>query len=282
MPLRRPTTTPLPDEIYDEWAPQLREAELKVLLYVVRRTLGFRKSADAISLSQFTRGIVTADGRVLDHGCGVRNRSNVVRALKNLETKGLIRAVPGLTASGDQSVTTYALLWEGDEVTAAREPGGPDTGPRGSATTEPGWSFSEQKVVLQEDHGSAAAGPTTNSTPTNSQQNSETTRGSPSPSTRPIPDVPGCGQPAFEPAAAGAALWQALLEAIRPLLPAGGYAMWFSESRVLREAPGALTVGVANQMQRHYLDVRLRRFIERTLGDIGQGEVSIDFEVIGS
>ena len=42
MPLKRPTTTPLPDEIFDEWAPQLGEAELKVLLYIVRRTPGFR------------------------------------------------------------------------------------------------------------------------------------------------------------------------------------------------------------------------------------------------
>ena len=46
MPLTRPTTTPLPDEIYDLWAPQLGEAELKVLLYIVRRTLGFRKATD--------------------------------------------------------------------------------------------------------------------------------------------------------------------------------------------------------------------------------------------
>ena len=82
MPLKRPTTTPLPDEIYDEWAPLLGEAELKVLLYIVRRTLGFGKGSDAISLTQFLGGIVTRDGRVLDHGCGVKSRPNVIRALK--------------------------------------------------------------------------------------------------------------------------------------------------------------------------------------------------------
>src|SRR5690348_7160239 len=104
MPLKRPTTTPLPDEIYDEWVPVLGEAELKVLLYIVRRTLGFRKGADAISLKQFLGGIVTRDGRVLDRGCGVKSRPNIVRALKSLEDRGLIRTFKTQTAEGDHDV----------------------------------------------------------------------------------------------------------------------------------------------------------------------------------
>jgi hypothetical protein len=45
---RRPTTTPVPDELFDEWLAVLSGAELKCLLYIVRRTLGFKKDADAI------------------------------------------------------------------------------------------------------------------------------------------------------------------------------------------------------------------------------------------
>src|SRR5437762_152852 len=80
----RPTTTPVPDELFDEWLAVLSGGELKCLLYIVRRTLGFKKDADAISLSQMVHGITTRDGRVLDSGTGL-NRSTVVEALASLE-----------------------------------------------------------------------------------------------------------------------------------------------------------------------------------------------------
>ncbi len=74
MPLQRPTTTPVPDEIFDEWLAVLGHAELRVLLYIVRRTFGFdKRGGDTISYRQFTDGITTRDGRVLDRGCGVSN-----------------------------------------------------------------------------------------------------------------------------------------------------------------------------------------------------------------
>jgi hypothetical protein len=38
----RPTTTPTPDEIFDVWLSELTGSELKVLLYIVRRTFGFK------------------------------------------------------------------------------------------------------------------------------------------------------------------------------------------------------------------------------------------------
>jgi hypothetical protein len=65
-----PTYTQVPDELFDELMPRLSESELKVLLYVVRRTFGFKKSADDISLKQMVEGIRTRDGRQLDNGTG--------------------------------------------------------------------------------------------------------------------------------------------------------------------------------------------------------------------
>ena len=46
--LDEPNTTPMPDVFYDEVFPRLKEAEIRVLLYIVRRTFGFKKSSDHI------------------------------------------------------------------------------------------------------------------------------------------------------------------------------------------------------------------------------------------
>ena len=51
----RPTTTPVPDEVFDVLMDMLTGAELKVVLYICRRTFGFRKEADNISLTQMIR-----------------------------------------------------------------------------------------------------------------------------------------------------------------------------------------------------------------------------------
>lgn len=71
-----PNTTPVPDIYFDLLLPDLGLAEWRVLLYVVRRTLGFKKLSDAISLDQFTQGITTHEGTQLDAGTGL-SRSNV-------------------------------------------------------------------------------------------------------------------------------------------------------------------------------------------------------------
>jgi hypothetical protein len=67
----RPTYTAIPNELYVPM-PLLSAAELKVVLYVARRTFGFKRGSDRISASQFERGIVGRDGRLLDlmaRGC---------------------------------------------------------------------------------------------------------------------------------------------------------------------------------------------------------------------
>ncbi len=65
-----PNTTPVPDVVFDQLLARLGEAELKALLYIIRRTFGFKKDSDTISLNQICKGIVTRDGRVLDRGTG--------------------------------------------------------------------------------------------------------------------------------------------------------------------------------------------------------------------
>ena len=103
------STTATPDWLFDEVAPDLDKAPLKVLLYIVRRTSGFRKSADAISLNQFQHGIMTKDGRQLDKGCGVTNRTTLLHALDDLEARGLIAHQGAIHADGGNATTIYYL-----------------------------------------------------------------------------------------------------------------------------------------------------------------------------
>jgi hypothetical protein len=103
-----PTTTPVPDEVFDVLMPQLSGAALKVLLYICRRTFGFKKASDSISLSQIATGITTRDGRVLDSGTGLSKR-HVINALKVLEKKNIIQVTRKIDESGLNSVNTYSL-----------------------------------------------------------------------------------------------------------------------------------------------------------------------------
>src|SRR4028118_1479580 len=81
-----PNYTPVPDELFDEQLPDLSGAELKVLLYVIRRTFGFKRESDTISLSQMLNGLRTRDGRVLDRGGGL-SKTTLLPSLKNHEPR---------------------------------------------------------------------------------------------------------------------------------------------------------------------------------------------------
>jgi len=116
------STTATPDWLFDDVAPDLAKAPLKVLLYIVRRTCGFRKRADAISLTQFQHGIITRDGRQLDKGCGVTNRTALLRALDDLEARGLIAHQDAIHADGGNATTIYYLLGPGQGGGAVSAP----------------------------------------------------------------------------------------------------------------------------------------------------------------
>jgi hypothetical protein len=104
-----PSYTQVPDELFDVLLPHLGEKELKVLLYIIRRTFGFKKDEDAISFSQFLEGITTRDGRQLDAGCGVKSRGHLSTALKNLAALGVITADKRMDEKSRRLTTTYSL-----------------------------------------------------------------------------------------------------------------------------------------------------------------------------
>ncbi len=105
---RSPAYTITPDELYDELLSQLNGSELKVLLYIVRRTFGFKKKSDNISTNQIMNGIKTKDGRRLDTGTGLSNRA-VINAVKTLEAKNIIIANRRIDKEKGNLPTRYSL-----------------------------------------------------------------------------------------------------------------------------------------------------------------------------
>lgn len=138
-----PNGTFVPDDVFDLIAPQLTEAELRVLLYIVRRTFGFSKNADAISLRQLTDGITARDGRILDHGTGM-SRKGVIGGIKGLQQKGIIHVHKQVDPRGDSEINVYSLRFREGVVTESNYPGNPNTlplvtqgNPQESALQEP-------------------------------------------------------------------------------------------------------------------------------------------------
>jgi hypothetical protein len=105
---RLPTTTPIPDEVFDDLLADLSGAEVKVLLYICRRTYGFKKESDNISFKQICRGITTRQGKVLDRGTGL-SVSTAQVAIKALTHKGIIVATRRSSEKKGNEATTYRL-----------------------------------------------------------------------------------------------------------------------------------------------------------------------------
>jgi hypothetical protein len=114
-----PNGTIVPDEFFDVLAPQLTEPELRCLIYLIRRTFGFKKQSDDISLKQLVEGIVTHEGKVLDHGTGMA-KSSVAAGLKGLAAKGVIVAKRNSSVDRGNLPTSYALRFRGDPVSSTR------------------------------------------------------------------------------------------------------------------------------------------------------------------
>jgi hypothetical protein len=106
-----PGYTMVPDEYFDLILSHLTGVECKVLDYIFRRTFGFKKDSDRISLSQMVNGIVKADGERLDSGVG-ESRSGVVRALAGLEAKGIIKKTKVTTERNGHETNVYSLVFQ--------------------------------------------------------------------------------------------------------------------------------------------------------------------------
>ncbi len=103
-----PNYTQVPDELFDDLMVDLSGAELKVLLYIIRRTFGFKKTVDNISLNQLLFGIKTKEGEILDKGTGL-SKKTLLTALKSLVLKNIIITERRRTAEHGNEPTAYRL-----------------------------------------------------------------------------------------------------------------------------------------------------------------------------
>ena len=74
---------------------QLNGSEFKVLWYILRRTYGWQKDRDKVSLTQFEKGIFSKKkSEWVDRGTGL-SRQSIINALEVLVEKGFIRKTKG-------------------------------------------------------------------------------------------------------------------------------------------------------------------------------------------
>ncbi len=111
-----PNSFQFPNNYVDRFWHLLTPEERCVLVYIARRIFGFGKSKDRISLTQFTEGLVTRDGKRLDHGAGL-GQDAVRRALAGLISYGLVVEVEP-AHYGRKLAACYALQLNSAQVDA--------------------------------------------------------------------------------------------------------------------------------------------------------------------
>lgn len=97
--------TMIPNFVFDECLASLSEGELKVLMVIYRKTVGFDKKADQISYSQFSAK-------------GGLSRSTISRAIKSLTKKKMIE----VDRSGVTNQYTYCLAETNHKPSSKFEP----------------------------------------------------------------------------------------------------------------------------------------------------------------
>jgi phage replication O-like protein O len=146
-----PNYTPVPDELFDEQLPDLSGSELKVLLYIIRRTFGFKKDSDNISLNQLLHGITTKEGIVLDRGTGLTKKT-LLEAIKSLVEKNLILTERRRSKEKGDEPTTYRLNIISEPKEINHTPRGVKNTPGGGVKNTPPPSDKNsptQETVLQ-------------------------------------------------------------------------------------------------------------------------------------
>jgi len=92
-----PNYTQVPNVIFDYWMHKLDSSSFKVLLFICRKTFGWHKIKDSISLKQIQEGTHLA-------------KQTVIKSLKILEFHRLIQKESNKSKLGDQDPNTYELI----------------------------------------------------------------------------------------------------------------------------------------------------------------------------
>ena len=265
-----PNTTPVPDELFDVLAPALTEGELRVLLYVIRRTFGFKKQHDRISLSQMVNGIRRRDGTTLDRGTGM-GKPAVIRSVRSLIKLGILTVEKTESEHGDADVNVYALRFQEGVVSQENHPGIPR----------------EPPVVSQENHGVVLQKypQETGNQQTVKQGGTRSTHHS------------NAGEkltqgPMQQLTATSTArtnghvddkqfdLWQSVLADLAEQMVPANFTRWLARTSLLHHDAGAAVVGVPDQVSAEQLAKRFDPLVRRALADACGEPVTVQYQVI--
>lgn len=103
----KPNYTEVPNAFFD-MLPTMKESELKVMLFAIRNTFGWHKSADEISLTQFQDGTGMSRQGVLN-GIEQAKKRGILRELPNDDGKRGIKLYKVIIKDVDQSTSLTSL-----------------------------------------------------------------------------------------------------------------------------------------------------------------------------
>jgi hypothetical protein len=285
--IESPNGTIFPDALLDVVMPFLSPTEWKVCSYIVRRTFGWKKASDRISLDQICHGIVRRDGTPLDYGTQL-DRKTAIKALRGLEAKGVIVAQRNYSAARGFEATTYGLRFRGQPPTRTlvekfpqgapegverfpQPPGGgtPDGEmaplPQGSGAlppapvavlhAQPTGSTIQEALCPAPSMDSPSTGP-------GGTAGSDTARSTPPGEA--VPDANGMGAPA-PPGAHDAAVWAAVLARLAGQMSAANFETWLGGTRPVGRRGRTLVVAAPSGFVRDWLEARFRPLVRRAL-----------------
>jgi len=136
MRISTPNFTQTPNDLFDHWLPILKESELKVLLVIMRKTFGWHKVRDKISVSQLSKLTGLAE-------------ETVVIATKALQKKGIIlKQVMGRIGKQE----TYYELFVSEDSNNSYPPGNSHPlgfNPPGKSEAQKKASIPKEKTTTQ-------------------------------------------------------------------------------------------------------------------------------------
>jgi hypothetical protein len=272
-----PNGTIFPDVLIDRVMPHLSGAEFKVLAYVVRRTFGFKKESDAISLDQICNGIRRRDGSVLDEGTGLA-RKTAVAAIQGLEGKGVVLCQRRSSPEKGNLPTTFALRFRGQAANPPetnRNQGGSEMYPEGGeqphqaghlSPTAPGTAIHSQLTVVQ---------PTV-------KQGGESVDERVTRTTRPSTPAIASTPPPIKEELSVEAIWQEVLARLAETVGAVSHRTWLAPTRLQTITADTATIEVAHAPAQRWIERHLLGAIGMQLGAVIGRQLTVRLVTVGA
>jgi hypothetical protein len=257
-----PNFTPVPDELFDSVMADLSGSQLKVLLYIMRRTFGFKKERDAISFRQFREGIRRRDGTALDRGCGVKSYGQINDALQALEARGYIVSYKDTTQQGDKATTLYRLRFAGEFR------------PNGVLlTSEGGVLLKSEGGVLLKSEGPVLR-KSEDRPPISEVRVLRKSEGQETVQQTVLQEQEATEQETQR-------LWQRVLVELAVQMSKPNYETWFRDTRLVSLDGELAVIAAPNPFTAEWLDTRCKPLIRKTLGGIIQRPVECQIVLAG-